>query len=97
MTFQVISTTHVESLHQSENIVKARIQFDVWALQLLDCVNVIEELRQQLQRYTGPYGNEACLSSSLVSDRDLSEPPQDGSQRWLYRKSSDYLIALRES
>lgn len=97
LTYTLIDAVHDHTLPKASGIVSARIQFDVFSHNLSECVAVIEAIRQALQRYTGSYGTEEVLASKCVSDRNLSEAPQDGSQNWLYRKSSDYLLKLRES
>lgn len=97
MTYRLVSAPHDHTLADAAGIVRVRFQFDVYSYLLSDCVDVVEALRLELQRYTGSFGAKVVLASKLVNDMDMSEPPQDGSQNWLYRKTSDYLLKLRES
>lgn len=96
MLYSLISSNHLTSLAESVGMVRARIQFDVYSTSLADCVNGIEALRQALQKYSGNYGTGTCLTAKLINDFLVIEKPEDGSQSFIFRKSADYLLTLRE-
>ncbi len=96
LTYALVSAPHDHTLTDAAGIVRARIQFDAYGYKLSEAVAITEAIRLALQRYTGSFGAKVVLASKLANEQDLSIAPQDASQSWLYRKSSDYIIKLRE-
>lgn len=96
ITFQQISSTHDYHIAGAAGVTTARVQIDCWANSPTEACDAGEAIRQTLQGTSGMWDTTEVLFVQLDSCQDMAEPPQDGSDQWIYRRSSDYLIKYRE-
>jgi len=74
------------------NTLSARIQLDLLAYRARDISVLREQLRHELDGYTGEMAGAQVIRSKLVNEIGYVDEPTDGSDRWIYRRSVDYLI-----
>jgi len=74
---------------------KCRIQLDIVSNKL-DQISILnEQIRQELDGYSGPLGGQTCIRCKLVNEIGWITEPQDGSDSWIYRRSVDYHIRYK--
>lgn len=92
LVYTLVSNTHRHNLTGASGGALARFQFDVFSVRLADCVEAVEQIRLALQGFRGTVAGVNICFGRLDNEQDLSEPPQDGSDQWTYRKTADYII-----
>ena len=90
IVYSFISAQHDTVLSGPDGVVTCVIQFDVYSTSLPDALVVAEQLRQNLQGFSG------IMGSTRIQNVNLSEIPGDwtpqegGSDKGTYRKSAEY-------
>lgn len=97
VAYQVASQDRPGTLDRPGTIAAARVQVACFGESLAEVEAAAEAVRQLFHGFTGVLGGVLTVAEChLDGDRDLPEPPRDGSGRWTYRTILDVLIRYRE-
>lgn len=96
LVFTLISGTHDQTLVTAAGLLRARIQFDAYSRNLSEVSEIIEQLRLALDRFVGSYGERIVIACKVDNETTEAIAPTDGGQLYLFRKSADYLLRIRE-
>lgn len=96
-TYPLIVVTRVGSARVTDmggevGLAHARIQIDCWGKTQLSVINVEDAVRLVLSGYTGTAGTIAVRRAVYVGDNDAPVRPNDGSDVWVSRRSTDWDI-----
>jgi hypothetical protein len=97
ITYQRISHEHMHHLKSGTGTARARMQLDCWSYSLTECKQMSEALRGLLHGFTGTMQSVKVFSSLCENEIHLHEPPQDGSDNYLYHIAQDFIILHTES
>lgn len=97
---RVVDTISYETLGSAAGIEQARLQIDYYTMESrFQCNTGCETIKDLLQKGqrgfhagTGVFINEINVESGK---RDFEDQPIDGSAKWRYRGSQDFLITYR--
>ena len=96
LTYQLISNTHDYTLENAYGVARARVQVDCWGDTLATVESLAEAVRQTIQGAHGMMGSTYVHFIQLDDEQDMHELIED-SDKWLYRRTQDYLIKYCES
>lgn len=96
VTYQVVSSRHGHTIAGAAGWRQIRVQVDCWGYDLEQMLGLAESIRTKLHGYIGQMGSSKIQFIQLSGQRDLHEKPEPGSDKWLYRRSTDYLIKVAE-
>lgn len=91
------STPYSHNLDGGNGIADVRVQIDCLSPSLLEAVSIAEAVRGILQGYRGTLVNAETISSVLTTESDLTNPIQDGSSVFIFRKMAEYQMKIRVS
>jgi hypothetical protein len=97
ISIQLISGSSVHHLGGAAGLADARVQIDAWAPTSLAAWDISELIRESMDGRLGTLGEDTIQWSGLDSRGADADEPQDGSERWIHRVRSDYLIWYPES
>lgn len=97
ITHQLVDNDHLHHIGSASGSSTARIQVDCWGQTMADVETLAEAVRAALQGYSGAMGAITVSFVQLAGERDLHEPPKEGSNQWLYRRSMDFQVKYKES
>jgi len=100
LTYMVPGKPRGHVLMGSDGTATARVQLDAWSYGYGISKQILEAIRQSIDGIpVNPWGNGTCIIVSVVqqTDIDQSEPPADGSDKWIYHLISEYQIKYRVS
>ena len=95
IVYRIISCVPMHAIDGALNTLSARIQLDLLAYRARDISVLREQLRHELSGYTGTMAGAQVIRSNLVNEIGYVDEPTDGSDRWIYRRSVDYLIRYK--
>lgn len=78
VTYQRITTDHIEDLGGGHQLARALIQFSAWATGYRAARAITEAIRVAIQGYAGTNATVVIDGVNIIDDRDLYEPPGDG-------------------
>jgi hypothetical protein len=91
-TYTRISGPYVDEAHDhAGGLVEARIQFEVWDDDWLNCWTAAGKVRKVFKRFRGTMGTTEVQSSRIDSDNDAEDP-----ETHLPRRILDVFIKYRE-
>ncbi|WP_339684233.1 tail completion protein gp17 [Gimesia maris] len=97
LTITLVSNSHGHHLTSASGETTARVQLDSWSESLSDAVSLAEAVRGELQGFSGTMDTVTIHFIQLDNEQNLSEPPIDASDDWMYRKSQDFLVKYSET
>jgi hypothetical protein len=90
------ATDRGQNLSGPTGIVRATFTINIWSESFAETGTLGEIVRLALSGYTGPMGDKTCIMCRIVSDSDSTIVPDDASASWVYQKSQEYRITMRE-
>lgn len=98
ITFQRITSSHVQHTTAAAGLAVATFQFDVWDDDSVGCAAVAEALRGELEGYqTTAWSGVAIRGVYMQGQSDEFIPPTDSTEVGVYRTRQDYTIWYAES
>lgn len=96
--YALISSTHDKYLRGVSGIAFSRIQIDCYADRALDAYALHEQIRLAMMAQ-GPLTMGTVVVDDVTQEGDTrtSESPPDAGDAWLYRYSTDYMLAHDEA
>lgn len=97
VTYQRVSTDHLEGLEAATGYATATIEFDCMATSYALAKTLAEVLRKCLDGFRGTMGNQKITSCRIQDESDDFDPPQDGSAKGVYHVIVSYDFQFPET
>lgn len=99
ITLARVNSSHIYDVSGELSVVQALVQIDLYSHSPAVRDELAELVRKRLSGIRGEIGNPGdadslvfVLASTIERDDQIEEPPQDGSDNWMFRRSVDYLM-----
>lgn len=90
IVLQTITTQRQYSLTNEVGQSQFTYQIDCYGETPYHAWQLFEHVRNRLSGYRGTLGDNAIQGTAILSERELSEEPEDASDKWIHRYSADF-------